>query len=76
MPAPDRRKIRCQNCRYWAFDMDMDAFCTHPKAASIGTDVNAMRSTRELRFAEENCGPEARFFEQGTGIYASEETNL
>ena len=24
--------LNCRNCKYWSTDMDMDAFCMHPKA--------------------------------------------
>ena len=54
---------RCRDCFYWSYDMDMDDFCVHPNASSMGTDTNAMRSTRKLQHTRgPNCGPSAVFF--------------
>jgi len=55
----------CQNCKYWSFDMDMDAICTHQNANSWGTNINVMRGyikTKNMR--GEPCGPEGRFFKE------------
>jgi len=58
------KDTRCRDCLYWAYDMDMDPFCLHPNANSIGTNINAMRGkvkTQHMR--GEPCGPDAAFFE-------------
>lgn len=57
------RDQRCQDCRFWSFDMDMEPFCLHPNANSIGTDVNRMRGLiKTAHMRGEPCGPEAKFF--------------
>jgi hypothetical protein len=54
----------CRDCRFWAFDMDMDAFCTHPNSSEVGTCTNTMRGTkRSPHMRGAPCGPEAKFFE-------------
>lgn len=54
----------CRNCRYFSFDMDMDAFCVHPNANAVGTNLNAMRgSTKTPNMRGEPCGPHALFFQ-------------
>lgn len=57
--------ISCRNCKFWSYDMDMDPFCVHPNASSMGTALAAMRgATKPLHARGEQCGPNARFFEQ------------
>lgn len=54
----------CRDCAYWSYDMDMDPFCVHPNASIMGTNLAAMRSTRELEHTRgPNCGPDGQLFE-------------
>lgn len=54
----------CRDCRFWSFDMDMDAFCTHRNASEVGTCTNTMRGKkRSPHMRGEPCGPDAKFFE-------------
>lgn len=54
----------CRKCRFWSFDMDLDAFCVHPNANSIGTNVGVMRGKRKTEnMRGEPCGPDAKFFQ-------------
>jgi hypothetical protein len=72
----DRESINCQNCEHWAFDMDLDSFCTHPNASPMGTNLNVMRGkTKTSNMRGKPCGPKAKFFFQGTHQWASEEVN-
>lgn len=65
MVIVDRTKIDCRDCRYWSYDMDMDAFCVHPNAGPWGTDVNAMRGVKPLKHTRgELCGPNAKLFKR------------
>lgn len=72
-----REDIKCQNCAFWSFDMDMDPFCTHANASSFGTDTNRMRgAVKTPHMRGEPCGPDAQFFRQGEHKYAQRETNI
>lgn len=74
----DRKKINCQNCKFWSFDMDMDPFCVHMNAGSVGTNINTMRGTkRSQHMRGEPCGPEAKYFvQEPKGTFSEIETNV
>lgn len=54
----------CRDCKYWSYDMDMDAFCVHPNASIMGTYLCTMRGEdRTPNMRGEPCGRDGRFFE-------------
>lgn len=53
----------CRQCKFWAYDMDLDPFCVHGNASPMGTDINLMRRTEKTpNMRGEPCGPEAKLF--------------
>ena len=65
-------RINCQDCRFWSFDMDMDAFCTHENANGFGTVLRVMRGNKKTaNMRGQPCGPDAEFFEKGDHPWAA-----
>jgi hypothetical protein len=48
--------------------MDMDPFCVHPAASSVGTDLSAMRGTVKTQHMRgDPCGPDGQYFDRYKG---------
>lgn len=55
----------CRDCKFWAFDMDLEPFCVHEAASVYGTDINVMRkTTKTVNMRGQPCGPKAKYFKK------------